>query len=298
MASVAAALQNVVGGGVAWRDRRAPADGRPGRLGDADGRARPPVLRSRRSSRQAGVAGAATLAVSAAMVGIVAGGLLGGPDRHVPARAATRRCVPGTRAGRRRSRSAGRRRAGRPGRRRRPPAKTSRPTSLLKHLVAIARGGGRRRVGECRVHGDGLDAARLHRRDDRGRASSATSTTWPASIGLSQRTIDDLGIVALSLFLVMALMTLRLWRAGRAGRPAARDPGRAGGVRGGALPGRGAAPDGPDYDAVVMSGGFCGFMLGTTANAVANMGALVERYGRRRRRTWWCRWSGPSASTS
>ena len=34
-----------------------------------------------------------------------------------------------------------------------------------------------------------------------------------------------------------------------------------------------------NYDAAVMSGGFCGFMLGTTANAVANMGALVERYG-------------------
>jgi ESS family glutamate:Na+ symporter len=36
---------------------------------------------------------------------------------------------------------------------------------------------------------------------------------------------------------------------------------------------------GRDYDAAVMSGGFCGFMLGTTANAMANMGALVERYG-------------------
>jgi ESS family glutamate:Na+ symporter len=36
---------------------------------------------------------------------------------------------------------------------------------------------------------------------------------------------------------------------------------------------------GRDYEAVVMSTGFCGFMLGTTANAVANMGALVERYG-------------------
>jgi ESS family glutamate:Na+ symporter len=36
---------------------------------------------------------------------------------------------------------------------------------------------------------------------------------------------------------------------------------------------------GKDYDAVVMSAGFCGFMLGTTANAVANMEALVERYG-------------------
>ena len=28
-----------------------------------------------------------------------------------------------------------------------------------------------------------------------------------------------------------------------------------------------------------MSGGFCGFMLGTTANAMANMRSLVERYG-------------------
>jgi ESS family glutamate:Na+ symporter len=36
---------------------------------------------------------------------------------------------------------------------------------------------------------------------------------------------------------------------------------------------------GRDYDAVVMAGGFCGFMLGTTANAVANMSALVDRYG-------------------
>ena len=36
---------------------------------------------------------------------------------------------------------------------------------------------------------------------------------------------------------------------------------------------------GRDYDAAVMSSGFCGFMLGTTANAMANMGALTEKYG-------------------
>ncbi|MGZ8365929.1 MAG: sodium/glutamate symporter, partial [Nitrospira sp.] len=36
---------------------------------------------------------------------------------------------------------------------------------------------------------------------------------------------------------------------------------------------------GRDYDSAVMSGGFCGFMLGTSANAMANMGALVEKYG-------------------
>jgi ESS family glutamate:Na+ symporter len=36
---------------------------------------------------------------------------------------------------------------------------------------------------------------------------------------------------------------------------------------------------GRDYESIVMAGGFIGFMLGTTANAMANMSALVERYG-------------------
>jgi ESS family glutamate:Na+ symporter len=98
-------------------------------------------------------------------------------------------------------------------------------------------------------------------------------------IGISQRAIDDLGNVALSIFLVMALMTLRLWELAGVIGPlliilalqvlfvaalcllvVPRLMGR-------------------DYDAAVMASGFCGFMLGTTAHAVANMGALVERYG-------------------
>jgi ESS family glutamate:Na+ symporter len=36
---------------------------------------------------------------------------------------------------------------------------------------------------------------------------------------------------------------------------------------------------GKDYEAAVMSGGFVGFMLGTTANAMANMEAMVQRFG-------------------
>lgn len=98
-------------------------------------------------------------------------------------------------------------------------------------------------------------------------------------IRISQRVIDDIGNVALALFIVMALMTLKLWE-----------------IAGLALPmlvilaaqvvliavicvwpifplmGR-------DYESAVMSGGFCGFMLGTTANAMANMRSLVEKYG-------------------
>jgi ESS family glutamate:Na+ symporter len=36
---------------------------------------------------------------------------------------------------------------------------------------------------------------------------------------------------------------------------------------------------GRDYEAAVMSAGFCGFMLGTTANAMACMTVLTEKYG-------------------
>ena len=36
---------------------------------------------------------------------------------------------------------------------------------------------------------------------------------------------------------------------------------------------------GRDYESAVMSGGFIGFMLGTTANAMAVMRTLVERFG-------------------
>jgi ESS family glutamate:Na+ symporter len=36
---------------------------------------------------------------------------------------------------------------------------------------------------------------------------------------------------------------------------------------------------GRDYDAAVMAGGHCGFGLGATPNAVANMEAITERFG-------------------
>jgi glutamate:Na+ symporter, ESS family len=98
-------------------------------------------------------------------------------------------------------------------------------------------------------------------------------------VGISQRLVDDLGNVALSLFLVLALTTLKLWEIVHIAVPLAiivmiqvvlvavlcvwpvfRLMGR-------------------DYEGAVISSGFCGFMLGTTANAMANMEALVERYG-------------------
>lgn len=113
-----------------------------------------------------------------------------------------------------------------------------------------------------------LAAAILRNVDDR--------TRW---LRLSHTALDLLGVVALSFFLTMALMTLDLTKlASMAGPlivillvqvtlvamfslwPVFPLMGR-------------------DYDAAVTAGGFLGFMLGTTANAMAVMRTLVERFG-------------------
>ncbi|HET9373215.1 MAG TPA: sodium/glutamate symporter [Vicinamibacterales bacterium] len=102
------------------------------------------------------------------------------------------------------------------------------------------------------------------------------STGW---FQIDGKAMDFVGNFALNIFLVVALMDLKLWQ-----------------LAGQALPlfailavqvvvvlafaatisflvmGR-------DYDSAVMSSGFVGFVLGTTANAVANMRAIVGRFG-------------------
>jgi ESS family glutamate:Na+ symporter len=97
--------------------------------------------------------------------------------------------------------------------------------------------------------------------------------------GLSGRTIEIVGNASLSLFLVVALMNLHLWDLAGLALPLL--VGLA--VQTVLVAGFCAWPllrlMGRDYDAAVMAGGFAGFMLGTTANAVAVMGSLTERYG-------------------
>lgn len=98
-------------------------------------------------------------------------------------------------------------------------------------------------------------------------------------IKVSQRVIDDVGNVALALFIVMALMTLKLWEIANLALPmlailAAQVALIAAICIWPIFP-----LMGRDYESAVMSGGFCGFMLGTTANAMANMRSLVEKYG-------------------
>lgn len=98
-------------------------------------------------------------------------------------------------------------------------------------------------------------------------------------ISIFDRGVDVLGNVSLSLFLAMALLSLELWMIKDLAVPLLiiltvqavllvvfanyvvfRVMGK-------------------DYDAAVLAGGFCGFGMGATPTAVANMQAVTDRYG-------------------
>jgi len=96
---------------------------------------------------------------------------------------------------------------------------------------------------------------------------------------IAQSEVDTLGRVALYLFIVMALLTLRLWELAHLALPMLV-----------ILLAQVALcwlmcvtmsyyVMGRDYEAAVTTAGFCGFMLGITANAIACMEELVEKYG-------------------
>ncbi len=227
---------------------------------------------------QAGVAGAETVAVAAAMAGIVSGGLIGGPVgtwlierrlRREPSPADDQR---GPAVAQHVVESELQGTASAPGGEDREAYALMKATALLLFAMWIGAGISDWLTAQGmllpRYIGAMLAAIALRNVDE--------ATGW---LGISQAIIDDLGTVALAFFLVIALMTLKLWQlAGLAAPLAALVVVQV--VFVAVL-----APPlifrlmGRDYDAAVMSSGFIGFMLGTTANAMANMEALVERYG-------------------
>jgi ESS family glutamate:Na+ symporter len=282
LSSLAAVCQNLLGMGVASVLGQPPLLGvLAGSVtltgGPATGLAFAPMFEA------AGVPAAATLAVAAAMVGIVSGGIIGGPigtwliGRH---RLVTPRGPVAHRDAPLATHVVEAQLADAPVA---APAGEDREAYLLLKtiavvLVAVWIGGAIStwlkpvleswRLALPAYIGAMLVAAFIRNVDD--------ALGW---VGLSQRAIDDLGNVALSLFLVMALMTLKLWEIVNLAVPLA--------IIVAAqvtlivvlclwpvyyLMGR-------DYQGAVTSSGFAGFMLGTTANAMANMEALVERYG-------------------
>ena len=277
LSTVMAAMQNVLGVGVAYALGQHPLMGvLAGSVtltgGPATGLAFAPLFES------AGVPGAATLAVAAAMAGIVSGGIVGGPvatwllkglgrqPRDVRAKGAQARAEHVVERHSTEPPSAV------------PAGEDVEAYGLLKGLVLILVAMWLGSIVSAwfvslgatfpAYIGAMLVAAVLRNLDD------ATKL-----VGISQRTIDDLGATALSLFLVMALMTLKLWDLVGVATPLAIMLI----VQVVAIMVVAAVVVfrfmGADYEAAVMSGGFCGFMLGTTANAMANMEALVRRYG-------------------
>ena len=100
-------------------------------------------------------------------------------------------------------------------------------------------------------------------------------TGW---IGLPVATTDLIGNVCLALFLAVALMNLKLWELAGLAAPLLVNLALQVGLVA-LFCGVVFRVMGRDYDAAVMGGGFIGFMLGTTANAMAVMRTLVERYG-------------------
>jgi len=275
--TVFAVLQNLVGAGVAVLFDRPPLFGvLAGSVtltgGPATGLAFAPLF------EQAGIEGAAAIAIAVAMAGIVLGGLVGGP---IATHLIERYRVSGPRQ---RAAQAGAAVDAIPAQEE---AEARAPDDLddesveaytaLKTVVVVLVA---MWIGEwvsALIGASGLTlpsyigamiaAAAIRCIDD-----------YTGLIGLSHRTIDTLGAITLSLFLVMALMTLDLTQLAGLALPlltilAAQI----------ALVALACLPVfwlmGRDYDAAVMGGGFVGFMLGTTANAMAVMRTLVERFG-------------------
>jgi ESS family glutamate:Na+ symporter len=91
--------------------------------------------------------------------------------------------------------------------------------------------------------------------------------------------IQFLGGVSLNIFLVIALMNLQLWELVNLAIPLTVILTVQIGWCIVVLLTAGLWLFGRDYDAAIVAGGFAGFVLGTTANAVANMQTLSDKYG-------------------
>ncbi len=216
LSTAVAVLQNLVGAGVAAALGVPPLLGCPRRVGDARPGGPATGLAFAPLFEQAGVTGAASLAVAAAMVGIVAGGIVGGPIgtrliERAGLRPALRRSTP--RATVPADVSAGDLVLSRE------PADPAPATAaaddpgahaILKGVVSllaamavgswISAGFTALGVTLPAYIGAMLAAAALRNLDD--------VTGW---MRLPHRLLDDLGNAALALFIAMALMTLKLW---------------------------------------------------------------------------------------
>lgn len=96
---------------------------------------------------------------------------------------------------------------------------------------------------------------------------------------INKETVDQWGTIGLSVFLAMALMSLRLWELLNLAFSMLLILAVQTTVLVLFVSNVTFRIMGKDYDAAIMAGGHCGFGMGATPTAVANMEALVSRYG-------------------
>jgi ESS family glutamate:Na+ symporter len=279
IATVGAVLQNVVGIGAARLFSLDPLLGIiSGSVALTGGPAT--ALAFGDTFEKMGVRGAATLGVASAMFGITMGGILGGhigaslirryrlhpaAANHKPALARTEAIV-----------YAGEQRA---------PEVTpmsdeteAEHSPLLNNVIAIAVAMGLGTILSMGFERLGLilpsyvgamiAAAVLRNLDDRLHFAR-----------IAQHQIDTVGSISLYLFIVMALLTLRLWELVHLALPMVVMLVLQVALVWVMCMTLSFFAMGRDYEAAVMAGGFCGFMLGTTANAMACMDVLVRKFG-------------------
>ena len=96
---------------------------------------------------------------------------------------------------------------------------------------------------------------------------------------IAQEEVMAMGRVSLYLFIVMALLTLKLWELVHLAMPMLVVLAAQVALVWGMCLTAVYWTMGRDYESAVTSAGFCGFMLGITSNAVASMEELVEKFG-------------------
>ena len=269
LATFLAVVQNLIGIGVAKAFGLHPLFGIAAGSstlagGPATGLAFAPLL------EQAGLAGAASIAMASAMAGIVVASIIGAPlatmliERHRLAREPSAIAPAPLQTLAATTTPVG--------------SEAARIQQTLKHLVLLLIAMG---IGEWISQG-------LH----------ALGVTLPSYTGamlvgalirnlddgfgwfrLSMPSIEGIGSLCLSFFISVALMDLHLWELAGMAMPLLVDLA----VQTLVVVAFCCWPllrlMGRDYDAAVISGGFAGFMLGITANAMAVMDSLVERFG-------------------
>ena len=222
---------------------------------------------------KAGVTGAASLAIAAATFGIMCGGLFGAPlgtwivERRLGRKSAGKTAAPAAETP-----------PGIPATNQVTLEAEREDTPLLRNIIVLAFAMGIGAVVSGYIQAKGITlpayigamlvASLLRNLDD-----------WLGWFRISPPVVDLIGNLSLLMFLAMALLNLKLWELAHLAAPLVVILAAQVLVLGVFVLLVSYPVMGRDYDSAVMATGLFGFAMGTIANALTNMRALVERYG-------------------